>query len=154
MGPDGSFVVVDNARVRAAKGTKDAATKPGRSREFPIDKETYDRIMALPRRSKYAFTTESGKPVDPNNFSREFRTFRQAIGMPELKLHQMRHTYISLMLRARVDLKTIQKNFGHSSPRMIMEVSGETFDESQREGVGRFRGVLDQAREQLKIVVA
>jgi hypothetical protein len=51
------------------------------------------------------------------------------------------------MLRAGVDPKTIQKNVGHASHRMIMEVYGETFDESQAESIGRFMQLLRDAGE-------
>lgn len=67
--------------------------------------------------------------------------------MTGLTPHNLRHAYISLMLRAGVDLKTVQKNVGHSSPRMVMDIYGETFDESQVESVGRFMAVLDDAAE-------
>ena len=75
--------------------------------------------------------------------------FREAVDMPGLTPHNLRHTYISLMLRAGVDLKTIQKNVGHASPRMIMEIYGETFDESQVESMGKLFGMLEAvAREE------
>ena len=43
---------------------------------------------------------------------------------------------------------TIPKDVGHASPRMIMEIYGETFDESQIESVGRFFAVLEHAAEE------
>ncbi len=147
---DGPYLVVDVARVRSEHGTSEAGTKSRNTREVPIGEDVYERIMAQPRRSEYVFTTESGQPLRPDNFTRDFGKFRDELGMPGLKLHNLRHTYISLMLRGGADLKAIQKNVGHATSRMIMEVYGETFEESQRESVGRLRGVLDHAMQDIE----
>jgi integrase len=158
------YILVDTAQVRTEGGVRDSGTKSRNVREVPISPETYDRIQLQPKsrtikdakgnartvKMEYVFTTENGTPVRADNFTKTFRAFREEVGMPTLKLHNLRHTYISLMLRARVDLKTIQKNVGHATPRMIMEVYGETFDESQVESVGRFMEVLRAAEEENK----
>lgn len=136
------YIRTENARRRAAKGSEDAATKTGKVREVPITEETYDRIMALPDRSKYAFTTESGRPMSRDNFTRDFGKFAEEIGMPELTPQRLRHTYISLMLKARVDVKAVQKMVGHTTPRMIMEVYAETFDDSMLEAPQRMANLL------------
>lgn len=147
---DGPYVVVDNTRVMSEGGTTDSATKTGDPREVPISEDTFELIRRQPRRSAYVFTTASGRPVRPDTFTRDFGRFREAVGMPHLKLHGLRNTYISLMLRAKVDLKTIQKQVGHVDGTMIMEVYGETFDDQQRASVGRFQDVLREAEEQLR----
>lgn len=155
------FLCIDNARIMVPGGTRDAATKTGATGNVYIPEETYDMILALPARrdpdtgNVYAFSAETGRPVRPDNFSRSFRQFRNAIGMPKLRMHHLRHTYISLMLRAGVDLKTIQANVRHSTPRMILEIYGETFDQSQSESVGAFMKLLAEARkESARAVIA
>lgn len=147
-GVDIHFIALETAIARRRGGLEDDATKTGRMRELPISKEAYERIQRMPRRGPYVFSTESGAPVRPDNYGRSFRAFRDAVGMPGLTSHNLRRTYISLMLKAGVDLKTIQANVGHASPRMIMEVYGETFAGSQIESVDRFLDVLKQAEEQ------
>ncbi|RYG37391.1 hypothetical protein EON81_06790, partial [bacterium] len=59
-----------------------------------------------------------------------------------------RHTYISLLLRAGVDVKTIQKLVGHASHRMIMDVYGETFDESTVGANVKLNALLHAAHEE------
>ncbi|MGV3619082.1 MAG: tyrosine-type recombinase/integrase [Fimbriimonas sp.] len=147
------FIIVDVGLARAPKGFEERATKTGKTREVPITKETYDRIMALPRKtpeeqaSPYVFFTSSGRPVSPDNFTADFRAFRKTVGIPHLKLHNLRHTYISLMLRAGVDLKTVQNLVGHASPKMIMEIYAETFNESMEAAPGRMAEMLSEIEE-------
>lgn len=150
---EGPFIRVDNGRVRTPGGMEDSSPKTGRVREIPIAEETYGRIMALPARRDpdkgliYAFSTESGRPVRPDNFSRDFRKFRLSIGMPNLKLHNLRNTYISLMLRAGVDINTIMAMVGHTTPKMILQVYAETHQDTQVAAVGRFMQLLADARK-------
>lgn len=144
---DGPIIRIEESRTRTEEGYADLGTKSGKYREIPITEETYERIMALPKRSEYAFTTESGKPVSPDNYNRDFAKFRKSIGMPDLKPHHLRNTYISLMLRAGVDVKTIQTLVGHASPKMIMEIYAETFNESMREASTRMAKLLSDAEE-------
>ncbi len=157
---DGPYLRVYNTRVIIDGGTADSSTKTDRPREVPIGDDTYRAIMSQPRfrtieqggreleaKTEYVFTAASGRPMRPDTFSRDFAKFRDEIKMPGLKLHNLRHTYISLMLRA--GLKTIQKNVGHASPKMIMEVYGETFDDQQRASVARPQAVFDQATAEL-----
>lgn len=144
----GPFIVVDQALSRRQRGFELGPTKTGSVRVLPITEETYARIQDQPRRSEFVFTTEAGKKVSPDNYTKYFAAFRDAIGLPNLTSHNLRHTYISLMLRAGVDLKTIQTNVGHSSPRMIMEVYGETFNESQRDSANRLQALLAAAAEE------
>jgi len=142
---NGPYVLMDIGLVRGETGLQDAATKTGVVREIPIPEETYRRLIAQPRRSDYVFTTSSGRPVSPDNFNRSFRAFRLAIGMPKLKLHHLRHTYISLMLRAGVDVKTIQTLVGHADHRMIMEIYAQTFNLSMVDASARFQALLKNA---------
>jgi integrase len=46
---------------------------------------------------------------------RQFNAIRDALGMPDLTPHSMRHTYASMLDQHGVDIKTIKERLGHSS---------------------------------------
>lgn len=146
------YVRVDNGRVRIPGGMENSTPKTGKIREIPIPDTTYDLIAALPERRDpdtgivFAFSTESGRAVRPDNFSRDFRRFRASIGMPQLKLHNLRHTYISLLLRAGVDIRTIMTLVGHTTERMILQIYAEMMEGSADLAVGRFIQLLEEER--------
>ena len=43
-----------------------------------------------------------------------------AIGRPELRIHDLRHTFATLTLAAGTDIKTLQKRLGHSDATFTM----------------------------------
>lgn len=56
--------------VRGSKNERSKATTS-------ITPEAYAAMMEQPRRSKYVFTTASGGPVSPDNFTRDWRSWRK-----------------------------------------------------------------------------
>lgn len=141
-----TYLVIDRARSLGPRGYVDGPTKTGSQREIPLSDETAARLRSLRNpasRSPYVFQTAAGGAVRPDAFTRQFRRFAQEVGVPNLTPHKLRHTYISLMLRAGVDVKTIQKLVGHSSHRMIMEIYAETFDESMRDATSKLSVILN-----------
>jgi len=48
--------------------------------------------------SDLVFVTAIWTTVDPNNFSRRFVTWCTAAGVPRVRLHDLRHTCVSLLL--------------------------------------------------------
>ncbi len=42
------------------------------------------------------FPSERGTPIEPTNLSRSFARLRQTAGLPGVRLHDLRHTVVSL----------------------------------------------------------
>ncbi|RYG37276.1 site-specific integrase [bacterium] len=145
--PEGPYIEISRTVVRKKGGLREKGTKTGDVHEIPISEETYDLIRAQPRRGTYVFTTASGRAVRPDDLTRAFRNFATTLDIPGLHLHNLRHTYISMLLRAGVDIKTVQKMVGHRTPDMIMKVYAQIFDESQREGVRKLHLYMERARK-------
>ena len=47
-----------------------------------------------------------------------------AIGMPAVTLHSLRHTHASMLIASGVDILTISRRLGHSSPTITLSVYG------------------------------
>jgi integrase len=56
-----------------------------------------------------------GLPWNPGPFGMLFTTIRDAAGLPKVRLHDLRHSYASLLLQSGADLKTVSTALGHSS---------------------------------------
>jgi len=61
----------------------------------------------------YIFTWEDGRCYDPNYISRTFAKATKKFGRPEITLHKMRHTCVSLLAEMGWNLKKIQYWCGH-----------------------------------------
>lgn len=68
------------------------------------------------------FTTSSGRPVDPNNFSRTFRGLYKKHGLRRIKLHDLRHTTATILKDLGVPARNAQLILGHSSLSTTQEI--------------------------------
>jgi integrase len=48
----------------------------------------------------------------------------EEIGMPDVRMHSLRHTHASMLIGAGVDILTVSRRLGHGSPRITLEVYG------------------------------
>jgi len=69
-----------------------------------------------------AFTDEVGQPVRPEWFSKEFRRVVAASGVPRIRLHDVRHTYATLALKAGVHPKVVSEGLGHSTIAITLDL--------------------------------
>lgn len=73
--------------------------------------------------SGYVFTTVSGTPVNPNNVGRrDFKPLLAAAGIAgHVRIHDLRHTAISLALSAGVPPTDVAQMAGHSSVAVTLQ---------------------------------
>lgn len=100
------------------------AGKNGRPRTVPVPLD----IAALPVPPQ----------VTRRQFRADFERARQAIGMPGLRIHDLRHTYASLLLASGADLVDVRDLLGHSHLGVTSRYSHRT-PERLRRAVGRVR---------------
>ena len=63
----------------------------------------------------------------PRAFSAEWADVAASIGMPDITFHALRHTHASQLIDAGVDIVTIAKRLGHSSPNITLKVYAHLF---------------------------
>ena len=63
----------------------------------------------------YVCLNREGEPVAPNYFTQCFKQFLRDNDLREIRLHDLRHTCASLLLKNGVPMKDIQEWLGHSS---------------------------------------
>jgi integrase len=70
------------------------------------------------------FATVDGKFLSPNAITKAWPCAMAAIGMPDVTLHSLRHTHASLLIASGMDILTISRRLGHSSPTITLNVYG------------------------------
>jgi integrase len=90
------------------------------------------------------FTTIVGTPVDPNNFSRTFARWCREAGVPTVRLHDLRHTCVSLLLTLGVNPRVVMEIVGHSALEMTMNVYAHVAVDQQREALNRLDGLFEE----------
>ncbi len=68
------------------------------------------------------FCRPDGEPVHPDLFSQTFDRAVAKSGLPEITLHDLRHTHATLLLKAGVPVKVVSERLGHASPAFTISV--------------------------------
>jgi integrase len=106
---------------RAISSGVESSTKSGRVRRVPLPDQAAAALDRLSRRGDFTspddrvFCNVLGRTLDGSALRRRFKTARDALAMRQLRLHDLRHTYGSLLAAGGVDLVTIQAAMGHSA---------------------------------------
>jgi len=83
------------------------------------------------------FTSPGGKAVRHSNFSRRvWRPAVTAIGRPNLRIHDLRHTCASLLIHAGASLVNIADHLGHENPTTTLKHYGHLLPGS-REAIAK-----------------
>jgi len=70
--------------------------------------------------SPYVFCDEQGKPHSPNKVSIAFKRACRRAKVENLRLHDLRHDFATLMLRKTKNLVDVQHAMGHKDSRMTL----------------------------------
>jgi integrase len=86
---------------------------------------------AQPRRDGFVFVNTRGNTPHLSSFtSQAWQKGRERIGRPDLRLHDLRHTYVAIRIAAGAHPKEIQEECGHSSYKTTMNIYGHLFESS------------------------
>jgi integrase len=74
----------------------------------------------------WVFAMPDGRPMHPGRFTRIFDRRRAAAGLPRIRLHDLRHTWATLALRAGINPKIVQERIGHASVAITLDTYTHT----------------------------
>lgn len=91
----------------------------------------------------YVFTSTVGTPLEPRNVSRAFAELCEKHGFRRVRLHDMRHTCVTLLLSLGVHPRVVMEIVGHEAIEMTMNVYGHVSLDTQRQALGLLDARLD-----------
>lgn len=68
------------------------------------------------------FARDDGNPVHPDFFSQSFDRAVVRLGLPRIRLHDLRHTHATLGLSAGIPAKVMSERLGHSTVAFTQDV--------------------------------
>lgn len=83
---------------------------------------------------QYVVTDELGIPLHPESYSDEFTRILKLAGLPKIRLHDSRHTTLSLMEKAGVPISIISKWAGHYDSSFTMKTYVHASDDDLKQG--------------------
>ena len=101
-----------------------------------------DRWSAGKEPEAWLFAAPGGGPLRESHWKRSvgWRAARVAAGVPDMRVHDLRHTAASLWLAAGADPKVVQRVLGHATASMTMDLYGHLVDASLWQAARRIGG--------------
>jgi integrase len=91
---------------------------------------------------RLVFCLADGKPIDPRNFARSFEQILKRVGLPQMRVHDMRHTFATLMLELGESPKEVQTMLGHSRVAITLDIYSHVSLELEKRAAAKLNAVL------------
>ena len=89
-------------------------SKTGRSRYVPLAQAAVDAIAGLPR-GEFLFPSPADPKKPLGSIKTGWHTVREAAGLPDLRIHDLRHSAASFMVNSGIDLFAVGRVLGHAN---------------------------------------
>ena len=107
-------------------------------------KQAEARLLAGPiwKDENFVFTDDVGSHLSPNTLYHNYKRLVASIGMPDVRLHDLRHSYAVAALRAGDDIKTVQGNLGHHTASYTLDTYGHVTEEMKQASADRMNSFI------------
>jgi integrase len=92
------------------------------------------------------FPSELGTPMEPRNLSRHFASLRTRAGISTTRLHDLRHTVVSVLMDLGVPPHTVQAIARHSDVKITLKIYAHSNLTAMREALDKIDGWLSRRR--------
>jgi integrase len=134
-------------------GTKPKPKTDASRRTIPIDphilaalREHRDRrpvpLDAGQRANELVFASGLGTPITPSALRRDYLLWVERAGVPRIRIHDQRHTNITLALRAGARLADVSRRAGHARPSITSDIYGHVDEEGMADVAARVSATL------------
>jgi integrase len=89
------------------------------------------------------FPARFGNPMEPRNLNRHFDGLRTRAGLSDIRLHDLRHTMVTLLLDLGVAPHLVQAIARHADVDITLKIYAHTKLDAMREGLKRLDDYLD-----------
>jgi integrase len=155
------FIVVQHNYVRREHTT----TKSKKSRRVDMSRELRRVLTELRDRhlleaflegkndisDELLFPSPEGSILDPDNlYHRYFRPVLTKSGLRKIRLHDLRHTFGSLLIQSGASIVYVKEQMGHSSIQVTVDIYGHLIPGANVSFVDRLDEALEQREKQLR----
>jgi len=112
-------------------------------REYKAERESLYWQLGKPLAlDSLVFAHVDGTPLDPSVLSHDFHRIVKRAGLANVRFHDLRHTFASLMLLRGAKPKVISEALGHSSVAFTMDVYSHIIEGMQEDAMALLDEVL------------
>lgn len=100
--------------------------------------------------SGLAFCKEDGTFLRPENFVKAFQKRLAENGLPQIRLHDLRHGHATLLLQRGIPAKMVSERLGHSSITITLDLYSHVSPEMAKMAAESLNGLMAKAADKKK----
>jgi integrase len=101
--------------------------------------------------AELVFTTPPGRPIHSDKLAKKFKAILRQVGLPVIRLYDLRHTSATLALAAGVLPKVVAEQLGHASAAFTLDIYSHVLPHMQADAASRVEALLfPQSRSRSK----
>ena len=111
------------------------------------DKNKSDSFSGKPlSEDDFIFASPEDTPLDPSTITHAFDKILRKAGLSHIRLHDLRHTHATIMLRTGVHPKIVSERLGHSSIKITLDTYSHVLPGLQEAAAQSFEDFLAARR--------
>ena len=124
--------------------------------EYREDQELMRKQMGNPLTDEdFVFSWPDGRPLDPDVVTKAFHRIARKAGLTNIRLHDLRHTHATLMLKAGVHPKVVSERLGHANIGITLDTYSHVLPGLQEAAAERFDRIFEEVNnENLRVSVS
>lgn len=120
-------------------------------RTIPMLNEVYDALMEQKKRQMadkeicgeiymdqgFVFADKTGNYIPQRPFMRKYHDFLKKYNITDIRFHDLRHTFATLLIESDVSMKVVQELLGHSTITTSMDIYTHVSDRKKEQALGK-----------------
>ena len=90
------------------------------------------------------FTDDCGCHLKSSTVYNDFKRIVASIGCPDVRFHDLRHSYAVAAISAGDDIKTVQSNLGHATASFTLDVYGHISQKMRQQSADRMEQFIQK----------
>ena len=92
--------------------------------------------------TRWVFSDVAGNPIHPHSISQTFERIAARAGVPKIRLHDIRHTHGTLLIKNGVPVKVVSERLGHANPAFTIDTYQHVLPGMQAEAARVFETLI------------
>ena len=93
----------------------------------------------------FVLTSAIGTPMEPRNVTRQFKALLTAAKLPDMRLHDLRHSCATLLLAQGVNPRVVMETLGHSQVSLTLNTYSHVLPALQQDAAARMNAILQRS---------
>jgi len=140
---NGEYVIKEPKTPHSRRAVSLPASLVSLMRKHRADQEEIRKGLGVTLiEDDFVFARPDGTPLNPNAVTLAFKRIIRVAGLNHIRVHDLRHTHATLMLKSGVHPKVVSERLGHASVGITLDIYSHVLPGLQEAAAERFDQIL------------